>query len=393
MASGQAFSAVIVDGGLPAVDRDLVDRAREVGAAVIVVDDGRRRVDWAGMGVDAVLADPFDRADLLSVLLGCAPAIEGPAGDAGRAQPRHPRRVGEAGWWRSPGPAARAPRRWPWPWPRASARRRAIRVWSCWPTWPCTPIRACSTTPATSCPGSRSWSRPTGSTCPAVDQVRAHVFDTGDRGYDLLLGLRRHRDWPVLRPRAVQACLDGLLRSYRLVVADLDPDLEGDDEVGSLDVEERNVLARTAAGRADLVLVVAPPTVVGLRRLVLILDEWHRGGRRRRAAAGGHHPGASPGHGPSRDHRGRRRPGRRACAPSWPRRWARPLFVGERRGIDQLPPRRHGAARRLVRPLTDAVEAVLERARPRRVDRRPAAGLTPITPGSLGAWADDEALG
>ena len=82
LASGQAFSAVIVDGGLPAVDRDLVDRAREVGAAVIVVDDGRRPADWAGMGVDAVLADPFDRADLLSVLLGCAPAIEGPAGDA-----------------------------------------------------------------------------------------------------------------------------------------------------------------------------------------------------------------------------------------------------------------------------------------------------------------------
>ena len=27
LASGQAFSAVIVDGGLPAVDRDLVDRA------------------------------------------------------------------------------------------------------------------------------------------------------------------------------------------------------------------------------------------------------------------------------------------------------------------------------------------------------------------------------
>src|SRR5262249_23670131 len=82
LTSGQAFSAVIVDGGLSVVDRDLVDQAREVGSAVIVVDDGSRPVDWAGLGVDGVLADPFERGDLLSVLIGCTPAIDRPAGDA-----------------------------------------------------------------------------------------------------------------------------------------------------------------------------------------------------------------------------------------------------------------------------------------------------------------------
>ena len=210
-------------------------------------------------------------------------------------------------------------RRWPWRWPRASARRRATRGWSCWPTSPCTPTWPCCTTPATSCPASRSWSRPTALDHPAVDQVRSHAFDVDGRGYDLLLGLRRHRDWPVLRPRAVQAAVDGLLRSYRLVVADVDADLEGDDEVGSVDVEERNVLARTAAARADLVLVVAPPTLVGLRRLVLHARRARTAfGVDRRPAAAGRHPGAAAGRGRAEitDAIGRRSsPG---CGPSWP---------------------------------------------------------------------------
>ncbi len=73
---------------------------------------------------------------------------------------------------------------------------------------------------------------------------------------------------------------------------------------------------------------------------------------------------------------------------------ASPLFVSERRGVDQL----HRAAMALpvalVRPLTEAVEAVLERTGPRvGLDSSAGSGLTPITPGSLGAWADDEALG
>ncbi len=392
LVSGQAFSAVIVDGGLPAVDRDLVDRAQEVGAAVIVVDDGQRRAAWAGMGVDAVLADPFDRADLLSVLLGCAPAIEGPAGDSSVRTAPPP-----AGWRgrlvavTGPGGSGASTLAMALAQGLGSAPRHQGLV-----------VLADLALHADQgvlhdagdvMPGLQELVEVHRLDLPAVDQVRAHVFDTGDRGYDLLLGLRRHRDWPVLRPRAVQACVDGLLRSYRLVVADLDPDLEGDDEVGSLDVEERNVLARTAAGRADLVLVVAPPTVVGLRRLVLILDEWHRGG----VAAERLMPVIT-------------RAPRRAMAraelteaiatlvtglrPELAETMGSPLFVGERRGIDQL----HRAAMALpiglVRPLTEAVEAMLERTAPRAAsDSSTGTGLTPITPGSLGTWADDEALG
>ncbi len=392
LTSGQAFSAVIVDGGLSIVDRDLVDQAREVGCAVIVVDDGRRPADWGGLGVDAVLADPFERGDLLSVLVGSAPAIEGPAGDA---------------------VVRRAP-------PPAGWRGRLVAVTG--------PGGAGTSTVAMAlAQGLGSGSRHQGLVAladvalhadlgvlhdagdvmpglqelveahrlelPTVEGVRGHLFDAGDRGYDLLLGLRRHRDWPVLRPRAVQAALDGLLRTYRLVVADVDPDLEGDDEVGSMDVEERNVLARAAAARADMVLVTAPPTVVGLRRLVLILDEWQRGGvgaerllpvitrapRRAMARAeitqavstlvGGTRPELAAG-------------------------LASPVFVTERRGIDQL----HRAAMPLpagmVRPLADAVEALLDRCAPRAASDAPVASAgVAVAPGSLGAWADDEALG
>ena len=358
---------------------------------MIVVDDGRRPADWAGMGVDAVLADPFDRADLLSVLLGYAPPIDGPAGDAsGRTAPP------PAGWRgrlvaiTGPGGAGTSTLAMGLAQGLGSAPRHQGLV-----------VLADLALHADQgvlhdagdvMPGLQELVEAHRLDLPAVDEVRSHVFDTGDRGYDLLLGLRRHRDWPVLRPRAVQASLDGLLRSYRLVVADLDPDLEGDDEVGSLDVEERNVLARTAAGRADLVLVVAPPTVVGLRRLVLILDEWHRGGvgaerllavinrAPRRAMARSEITGAIASL-------------LAGMRPELAETMASPVFVIERRGIDQLHRAAMGLPAALVRPLTDTVEAVLERTGPRVVLDAPAEGLTPITPGSLGAWADDEALG
>jgi hypothetical protein len=390
LASGQAFSAAIVDGALAGVDRDLVDRARQAGAAVIVVDDGRRRVDWGALGVDAVLPDPFDRASLLSALLACASTIEGPTGQAlpGIAPP-------PAGW-----------------------RGQVVAVTGAGGAGTSTVAMALAQGLGSASrhqglvaladlaldadqgvlhdagdvmPGLQELVEAHRLELPPVEQVRALAFDTGPRGYDLILGLRRHRDWPVLRPRAVQAALDGLARSYRLVVADVDPDLEGDDEVGSIDVEERNVLARTTSHVADLALVVAPPTVVGLRRLVLILDDWHRAGlgperllpvisrapRRGMARAeitqavapllAGMHPDLAAG------------------LPS-------PLFAADRRGLDAWHRSAMPLPTGLVRPLVEAVEAVLDRVGPRA-----AASATDqpmrVTAGSLGSWADQEAIG
>ena len=44
-----------------------------------------------------------------------------------------------------------------------------------------------------------------------------------DHPYRLLLGLRRHRDWTVLRPRAFEAALDGLRSAFTNVIADVEP--------------------------------------------------------------------------------------------------------------------------------------------------------------------------
>src|SRR5690606_7812060 len=103
------------------------------------------------------------------------------------------------------------------------------------------------------------------------------------RGYDLLLGLRRHRDWTALRPRAVEAALEGLRRAYRVVVADADADLEGEEQCGSTDVEDRNLLARPACAAADLVVAVGVPGPAGLHaqlRVVRDLRDHGVDGRR-----------------------------------------------------------------------------------------------------------------
>ena len=85
------------------------------------------------------------------------------------------------------------------------------------------------TTPATSCPACSSSSSIPGHGPARPHEVRGLCFSPcSGRGYDLLLGLRRHRDWTTLRPRAVAAGLDGLRRAYRQVVADVDASVEGE---------------------------------------------------------------------------------------------------------------------------------------------------------------------
>src|SRR5437660_12059027 len=51
LASGRPCSAVLVDAGVPALDRDLVDLARGRGCAMVVVESRRVVRDWAGLGV------------------------------------------------------------------------------------------------------------------------------------------------------------------------------------------------------------------------------------------------------------------------------------------------------------------------------------------------------
>lgn len=57
LSSGRPFSALLVDGGVPALDRDLIDEARQAGCAVVVVDDLRITRDWRSLGASAVIKD------------------------------------------------------------------------------------------------------------------------------------------------------------------------------------------------------------------------------------------------------------------------------------------------------------------------------------------------
>jgi hypothetical protein len=390
LASGQVCSAVIVDGGLTGVDRDLVDRTREAGAAVLVVDDGHRRVDWTALGADVVLPDRFDRAMLLSALVARAPAIEGPEVEPGYRLAPPPAA------WRGrlvavTGPAGAGSSTLAMALAQglgSSSRHRGLVVLA---DLALHADLALLHDAGDVVPGVQELVEAHRAATPSVESVRGHAFTVDDRGYDLVLGLRRHRDWPVLRPRAVQAAVDSLLRSYRLVVADVDADLEGDDEVGSVEVEERNVLARTTIARADLVVVVGQPSLGAIRRLVLSLDELHRFGV-----------------GPERllpvVTRAPRRPRARAeiaaaigelttgIDPDLAAGLPSPVFVPERRGLDEL--------HRASRPLPHGLGASLSELVEGLLDRGPVVPMSaqvaepvPVVAGSLGSWSDDEVVG
>jgi hypothetical protein len=103
---------------------------------------------------------------------------------------------------------------------------------------------------------------------PRLQDLREQTFEVPERGYRLLLGLRRRRHWATLRPRAVEATLDSLQRLADVVVADVEADVEGEAETGSLEVEDRNLLARATMARADVVAVVGEPSMKGIVALV-----------------------------------------------------------------------------------------------------------------------------
>ncbi|MBX3285676.1 MAG: hypothetical protein KF703_10060, partial [Actinobacteria bacterium] len=151
-------------------------------------------------------------------------------------------------------------------------------------------------------------------------------------------------------------------------------------QTGSFDIEDRNLMARTAMARADVVAVVARPTLTGLHglvdtmhglgdhgvdgsRVLVVLNRAPRSPRARaeltRTLADLAHRDGRPPH-------------------------AGTVFVVERRGLDLI----HHDQARIPTTLADtvgrAVEQLLRRNEPRRPDPADAGGV-PVLPGSLGA--------
>ncbi|MDQ1427039.1 MAG: hypothetical protein QOK39_515 [Acidimicrobiaceae bacterium] len=199
-----------------------------------------------------------------------------------------------------------------------------------------------------------------------LDAARYGLVTTGDIGDHtvalpagrLLPGLRRPGHWTAVSPAAFDAVLAALLESFDLVIADVTGDVEGERESGSLDVEERNHMARSTTVAADAVIVVGAPGANGTRRLTLLVDDLLDHGIDPARIV----PVVNRG-------RGAVAPGR-VCGLPIP-----PVAISEGATLDGrlLPPE-------VVRPLANAVGEVL--ARPAAA--RPGPALVPVMAGDLG---------
>lgn len=271
LTSNRPFSAVLVDGQLGGVDRDVAALAEEHGCALIVVDDRGPDV-WRDLGAAAVLAPDFTRDDLLDVLTAHAD----PVGDAVH-RPVAPaptdvaRRGGIVAVLGSGGVGTST---------AAIALAQGLASGPHAVDGPVLLADLCRSADQAMLHDSRVVipgvqelveAHRTGHLSPAL--VRDQTFEVPDRGYRLLLGLRRPRHWAAIRPRALDAALDALQRTFAVTVCDVDPDLEGEAETGSVDVEERHLLTRATVARASVVLVVGAAGVKGLFSLVRLVAD------------------------------------------------------------------------------------------------------------------------
>lgn len=390
--SGRQFSAVLVDAGLAALDRDLVELAWRQGCAVVAVDDGRSSRPWRDLGVHAVLPAGFEREHLLDALRAVSRPVA--RGDE-LSVPTQPAVEPRPGLWRGRLVAVTG----------AGGVGRSTLAMALASGLAADPRdRGLVLLADLALHGHQSLLHDAGDIVPGLlelveahrgaglgpDQVRALCFAQPARGYDVLLGLRRHRDWTALRPRAFDAALDGLRHAYRLVVADVDADVEGETQCGSTDVEDRNVLARHTLADADLVLVAGLTGVaavhaqlrivrdllelgVGADRIVPVVNRAPRNPRLRAEATGALArllAATDPG----------------VCLA------ASAVFVPDRRRVGDLVRDNAPPPAALVRPLTGVVRGLLDRPRFARGEPVAAAALdepVPVVPGSLGSWTED----
>jgi hypothetical protein len=382
--SGRGYSALLIDDGITGLDRDLIDLALEASCAVIVVDGGRRVTRWDTLGVAGILPVGFEAGDLLQLLRQVASPIA--RADASGPDIASPREVegyrgaliavtGPAGTGRSTVAMAIAQS-------LGEDPRRAGLV--CLADMALHADLALLHDSPDVVPGLLELVEAHRGGAPSLDTVRSLTWEVDERGYRLLLGLRRHRDWTLIRPRALDAALDSLRRAHRAVVCDVDDDLEGERESGSLDIEERNSLARAAVTSADLVVVVATPGVHGLHGLLRVARDLvdlgvsshrllpliNRAPRSPRARAEvtqalGELLSSTAGF---------------ESVPS-------PVFLPERRNLDALLHDASPLPRGWTAPVGTAVTAVLERG-DRSATSAGSAELVAVAPGTLGSWTE-----
>ncbi len=275
LASGRSFSALVADAGLPAVDRDLLGAARAAGCTPFVVDDGRVSRDWVPLGAVAVLPVGFGRDDLVAALTAHArPIARTEARSDDLASPLN----APPPTWRCPvavltGPGGTGVSTAAIALAQALGDDVANAGLVCLADLRLHAEQAVLHDAGDVLPSLQELVEAHRSGQPTPEEVRAQAFSVEERNYHLLLGLRAARFWSTLRRRAFEAAFESLQRAYRVLVCDVDADLEGEEQGGSVEVEERNVMARTAMQRADVVFAVGLPSMKGVHALVRVLSE------------------------------------------------------------------------------------------------------------------------
>ncbi len=294
---GKRVSAALLDGGAHGVDRDLIYRIRASGIAVFVVADPHVPHDWTSLGADAVLRREFAPHELLDTLVRSAQLVQhadfeqfATSGDGFTAAPWCGSLVAVIG----PGgtgvstvaiAAAQGLGRGTSIDDDATAnvagsrraRTRAARR-SGDHTTALIDLRLCAEQAMLhdadpSAPGLLEVIDACRLGNPDPEAIRAQFTAIPDRCYDLLPGLRRRRLWTQLRPASSLHAVNAILGAYDVVVADLDADTEGEQENGSIDVEERHQLTRLALQHAAVVLVVGHSSMKGMHSLARLLRE------------------------------------------------------------------------------------------------------------------------
>jgi hypothetical protein len=387
LGSGRPFSAMLVGGDAGGVDRDLIHAAHDVGTIVIVVDPQAER-DWTDLGVCAVLRNGVDRPSLVSTLrTHAAPVARVGSSPVSVTHELEATPVGHLVAVTGPGGAG-----------------SSITAMALAQAFASEAANADDVLLADLCldadlgvlhdsrevlPGVQELADAHRSGRLSVEQVRSLSFDVADRGYRLLLGLRRHRDWTAIRRRAFASALEGLLYGHGVVIADVGCDIEGEDATGSIDVEDRNTLARTTLLRADIVAVVGNPTTKGVHALTRAIRELHFGG----VAAERMIPVFA---------RAPRSPRRRAeavraldallGADDALAAVGNPAFLTDRNDIEESIRDGRRLPAQLGRRLHDEVRHRLESPTEHAPASAGLAGLPElVTPGSLGAWTEETA--
>lgn len=386
VATGRAFSAALVDAALPGIDRDLIDVARRAGCAVIAVADPHTQRDLLALGAVATLPAFFDSALLVSVLsehsamIGSAAARTTPPDSERSAPPSWRGTViavtGGGGTGTSTVAMALAHGL------AADVRARGRVLLA---DFALDADQAMLHDARDVVPGVQELVEAFRHGTPGADEIANLTFGDG-HPYRVLLGLRRHQDWTALRPRALQAALDEVRRHHTHIVCDIDPDLEGEAECGSFDVEERNLLARSAVDAASVVVVTGTAGVQGTHRLVRLLARLVEHG----VAAERILPVVN---------RAPRSPRARAelartiidlvaplIGPS-ATSFSSPLFLAEQRRLDHSVRDGVGAPTAMASPLAAAAFAMLERRAESTIVDLTSDAPTLVVPGSLGSWA------